>query len=55
MVLLDTIDMLSPKYDKPQKLNKIKKLIQNQNFNITFAGKIKYDHYSSTVVRGIKN
>lgn len=55
MVLLDTIDMLSPKYDKPQKLNKIKKLIQNQNFNITFAGKIKYDPYSSTVVRGIKN
>ena len=28
MVLLDTIDMLSPKYDKPQKLNKIKKLIK---------------------------
>lgn len=55
MVLLDTIDMLSPKYDKPQKINTIKKLVSNENFSVIFADKIKYSSFTSTVVRGIKN
>ena len=55
MVLLDTIDMLSPKFDKPQKIKKIRNLIFNHNFSIIFAGKIKYDSYISTVIRGKKN
>ena len=55
MVLLDTIDMLSPKYDMPQKISKIKNLISKENFKINFAGKIYYNTFTSSVVRGQKN
>jgi len=55
LVLLDTIDMLTPYYDMPQKISKITKLVKNNFFSITFSGKIKYLNYSSAVVRGKKN
>ena len=55
MVLLDTVDMFTPKYDRPQKIFKISKLISNNNFNILFAGKINYKNLTSTVIRGKKN
>lgn len=54
MVLLDTIDVYTPKYDQPQKIKKIRKMIENNNFKILFAGKINYLNFSSTVVRGKK-
>ena len=55
MVLLDTLDMFTPKYDRPQKIFKISKLISNNNFNILFAGKINYKNLTSTVIKGKKN
>lgn len=55
MVLLDTVDMFTPKYDRPQKILKISKLISSNNFNILFAGKINYKNLTSTVIRGKKN
>ncbi len=54
MVMLDTIDMLTPKYDRPQKIKYISKLIQNNNFRIIFAGKIKYKNFKSAIVRAKK-
>ena len=54
MVLLDTIDIYTPKYDQPQKVKKIKSMIESNNFNILFAGKINYLNFTSTVVRGKK-
>ena len=55
MVLLDTIDIYTPKYDKPQKIRKIRNMIESNNFKILFSGKINYLNFSSTVVRGKKN
>ena len=52
MVLLDTIDVYTPKFDRPQKLNRIKNMILSNHFEILFAGKIKYSNLISTVVRG---
>lgn len=55
MVLLDTIDMLSPEYDQPQKIKNIKNKISQQNFTILYAGKVKYGSFTSSLVRGKKN
>lgn len=55
MILLDTIDIYTPKYDQPQKIKKIASIIGLNNFKILFAGKINYLNFSSTVVRGKKN
>jgi len=55
MILLDTIDIYTPKYDQPQKIKKIASMIGLNNFKILFAGKINYLNFSSTVVRGKKN
>ena len=54
MVLLDTIDIYTPKYDNPQKIRKIRNMIESNNFKILFSGKINYLNFSSTVVRGKK-
>ena len=40
MVLLDTIDIYTPKYDKPQKIKTIQNMIKSNKFKILFAGKI---------------
>lgn len=54
MVLLDTIDIYTPKYDKPQKIKTIQNMIKSNKFKILFAGKINYLNFTSTVVRGKK-
>ena len=54
LVFLDTFDMLSPMYDKPQKISKIKKLIENNGVKILFSGMQKYGNFSSAVVKGVK-
>ena len=54
LVFLDTFDMLSPMYDKPQKNSKIKKLIENNGVKILFSGMQKYGNFSSAVVKGVK-
>ena len=47
--------MLSPEYDRPQKISKLKLLVENNDISVTFSGIIKYKNFSSAVIRGIKN
>ena len=53
-VILDTFDMFSPKYDNPQKISKVKKYMENNNIEITFAGFVQIKNMKSAVIRGIK-
>ena len=55
IVLLDTLDMLSPRYDKPQRFEILCKYISSNNMTINFSGMIKYQNFSSAVIRGTKN
>lgn len=41
-VVLDTFDMFSPQYDFPQKIQTVKKLIEEQGLKVSFAGEITY-------------
>ena len=55
IVLLDTFDMLSPQYDKPQRFKTLCKYISSNGLTINFSGMIKYDNFSSAVIRGSKD
>ena len=54
-VVLDTFDMLSPKYDSPQKFSKIIKIFNKLNIKVNFYGFIKYgNNLKVAVIRGLK-
>ncbi len=42
--ILDTFDMLSPRYDNPQKMRNVVKWIRNYGLEVTFSGKKKYSN-----------
>ena len=53
--ILDTFDMLSPQYDKPQKMEDVKRWMVESGLNISFAGNIEYDEkHIVSVVKGIR-
>ena len=54
MVLLDTFDMLSPKFDRPQKIKTVTNILKKNNIKILFSGIKKYSFFSSAVVKGIR-
>ena len=41
-IVLDTFDMLSPRYDKPQKTKKIVDWVQHSGLSVSFAGSKEY-------------
>ncbi len=54
-IVLDTFDMLSPKYDNPLKFSKIIKIFDKLNIKVNFHGYIEYgDKFRVAVIRGIK-
>lgn len=54
-VILDTFDMFSPAYDNPQRVNRVKKWMQESGAEITFAGFESYaNNLKFAVVRGVK-
>ena len=54
-VILDTFDMFSAKYDKPQRINDVKRFLELNMIKITFCGYVKYQNMKALVIRGIKN
>jgi len=54
MVVLDTFDMFSPEYDKPQKIKTVIKWFKKYGITEVWGGKIYQDGFSSAVVKGIK-
>jgi SAM-dependent methyltransferase len=54
-VILDTFDMFSPAYDNPQRINTVKKWMQESGAEVTFAGFLTYaNNLKLAAVRGIK-
>ena len=54
--VLDTFDMFSPKYDKPQKIRIVKKWIEKSGLTVTFAGFVIYGSNNKVaVVKGIRS
>ena len=53
-VILDTFDMFSPKYDNPQKINDVRKYMEQKKLQITFSGFINFNNMKSAVIRAIK-
>ena len=54
MVVLDTFDMFSPEYDKPEKIKTVIKWLKKYGITEVWGGKIYQDGFSSAVVKGIK-
>jgi hypothetical protein len=54
--ILDTFDMFSPKYDNPQKLDKVVDMFKKMNTKVTFSGLIKLNELNNqiNVIRAIK-
>jgi SAM-dependent methyltransferase len=53
--VLDTFDMFSPRYDKPQKIETVKKWVEEYDLKVNFSGFINYDHNATVaVVKGVK-
>lgn len=54
-IILDTFDMLSPKYDKPQRFSHIVEIFNKYNLKVNFKGFVKYgNNFKVAVVRGVK-
>jgi SAM-dependent methyltransferase len=53
-VVLDTFDMFSPAYDKPQKIATVKKWMEEAGLKVSFAGFVHYDNARAAVVKGVK-
>jgi ubiquinone/menaquinone biosynthesis C-methylase UbiE len=54
-VVLDTFDMFSPTYDNPQRINTVKKWMEESGIEITFAGFETYaNNLKVAIVKGIK-
>ena len=46
--------MLTPKFDKPQKIKNISKKLKKLKLNILYSGKVYYKNLKSAVVRAQK-
>ena len=53
-VVLDTYDMLSPEYDKPQTIKQVKAWVEEAGMQVTFAGFVDYNNAKAAVVRAVK-
>lgn len=55
-VILDTFDMFSPAYDNPQKINTVKKWLEEFSIKVTFAGFVSYGDgkFKAAVVKGLR-
>ena len=53
-VVLDTLDMLSPEYDNPQKISAVAAMFERGGARVTFAGELDAGSGRVAVVRGIK-
>jgi SAM-dependent methyltransferase len=54
LCLLDTFDMFSPAYDKPQKIKTVKSWFTEYGMEKVWGGNVKYDNCDAAVVKGIK-
>lgn len=52
--ILDTFDMFSPEYDQPQRINTVKKWVEQFGLKVTLSGFINYGQSSAAVIRAIK-
>ena len=52
--IMDTFDGLSPKYDKPQRMQDVVQMFTSRNCRIDYAGIVTYEGGASTVVRAYK-
>jgi ubiquinone/menaquinone biosynthesis C-methylase UbiE len=55
-VILDTFDMFSPEYDRPQKIAAVQKWFEEFGVKVSFAGTVHYgkENFKAAVVKGIK-
>ena len=53
-IILDTFDMFSPQYDKPQKIENVVKIFKKYKTKITFSGYININGIPSAIVRAQK-
>jgi SAM-dependent methyltransferase len=54
LCLLDTFDMFSPEYDKPQKIKNVKSWFTRYGMEKVWGGYVKYENCDAAVVKGIK-
>jgi uncharacterized membrane protein len=53
--VLDTFDMFSPRHDHPQRIETVRKWVEECGMRVTFSGFVRYEGLNSAaVVRGIK-
>jgi len=53
-VVLDTFDMFSPRFDKPQRIPAVAKMFERANADVTFAGFVDCGTGKAAVVRAIR-
>jgi len=53
-VILDTFDMFSPEYDKPQRISTVKKWFEEAGLNVSFAGFVHFDNAKAAVVKATR-
>ena len=53
-IVLDTFDMLSPKYDNPQRIRDVAEMFETSGADVTFAGLIDNGSGRAAVVRAVK-
>lgn len=53
-VILDTFDMFSPAYDKPQRIVTVKKWFEEAGLQVNFAGFIHYNNSKAAVVKATR-
>ncbi|MEP7250753.1 MAG: class I SAM-dependent methyltransferase [Ginsengibacter sp.] len=54
LCVLDTFDMFSPQYDRPQKISTVMNWFNKYGMQQVWGGNVVYDHYTASVVKGIK-
>ena len=54
LCLLDTFDMFSPEFDKPQKIKTSKSWFTRYGMEKVWGGYVKYENCDAAVVKGIK-
>ena len=52
--ILDTFDMLSARYDQPQRIQHVARMFERHGSKVTFAGTQAFEGGSATVVRATK-
>jgi SAM-dependent methyltransferase len=53
-VLLDTFDMFSPAFDRPQRITPVARMFERQGADVTFAGRVHVDGSRAAVVRACR-